>query len=120
MVSLDGYEDWLILNGYKEKTPSGRHSTVYDYTLSIKHILSREGINITALANNIDNIIKKYDKGGIQQAFGAKRHNTNISSLKCFKTYVIVSKMPFIVRSVIKAILYALKPLKKVCHIIIK
>lgn len=88
MVSLDGYKCWLKLNQYSEKAPCKQPSTIYNYILGIKHVLKWEAINIVNLANNINKIVKDYDKDGIKASFGDEKHGTVINSLKCFKSYV--------------------------------
>lgn len=114
MISIEGYKDWLILNGYKEKTPKNQPSTVYNYTLSIENVLKWEHIDIGNLAKNINSIIKIYDKGGIKKSVGDEKHGTVISSLKCFKIYVIVDNLPSIIKLIIKTLLYILKPFRKI------
>lgn len=84
---LENFKHYLIQKGYSEYTPSGKPSTVYDYTKRINKICERERISIKQLADNIDVYIKKYDTLGSEEEFGRKSHNAFISALKRFKEF---------------------------------
>ena len=83
------FEAYLISAGYKTETPSGHPSTVYSYSGAIeRHVLENEHITWDVLRADIDNIVKKYDVGGIFEHIGAKQHSTVIDALKRFNEFV--------------------------------
>lgn len=85
---FEKYEQWLIQNGYKEFTDSGKPSTVYDYSKRIGKICEREAFTIYELMSNIDSIVEKYDKGGSEEKFGLKSNSAYINALKRFKEFL--------------------------------
>ena len=86
------YEAYLIDAGYETQTPSGAPSTVYSYSGAIsKNVLDEEHITWQTLADDIDNIIKKYDVGGSKEHIGAKSNKTVINALRRFKEFVSLS-----------------------------
>jgi len=88
-IMLDKFEKYLIEQGYKEFTPSGRPSTTYDYSKSrIPKICEREGISVEQLASNIRYYVEKYDDGGSESKFGKKSHNSFINALKKFEEFI--------------------------------
>ena len=88
-VLASGYEKYLIDNKYKIESDSGNPSTVYAYGNAVEKIIEREHLTWTALANNIDTIVAKYDKDGICEAFGEKSNKTYINALKRFQEFVL-------------------------------
>ena len=83
------YEAYLTDAGYSIETPSGNRSTVYAYISSIEnHVLEEEHISWESLKNDIDNIVKLYDAGGIKERIGAKSNFTVINALKRFNEFV--------------------------------
>jgi hypothetical protein len=79
------YEKYLIDNGYKLESDVGNPSTVYSYGNAVEKIISREGLTWDDLANNIDDVVTKYDKGGVHESFGEKSNKTYINALKRFQ-----------------------------------
>ena len=83
------FVQFLIEKGYKEFTPSGHPSTVYDYSKRIDSICEWEGISWERLAEDVKNILPQYEKGGEKEALGAKSHNAVRSALRCFAQFVL-------------------------------
>ena len=52
------FKKYLIENGYKEWTPSGNPSTVYDYTKRIDKICEWESISWEQLANDVQKYLE--------------------------------------------------------------
>lgn len=85
---INEYEKYLISIGYKQTTPSGHPSTVYQYLKAIRNVCDEEGINLIGLKENISSIILKYDIGGEKETAGAKSHKTVINALKRFEDFL--------------------------------
>lgn len=85
---INEYEKYLISIGYKQTTPSGHPSTVYQYLKAIRNVCDEEGINLIELKENIISIILKYDIGGEKETIGAKSHKTVINALKRFEDFL--------------------------------
>jgi hypothetical protein len=85
--TLENFKNYLIQNDYKEFTPAGNPSTVYDYVNRVKNILDREKISIQNLATNIDSYVKKYDVDGIEAEYGNVGHRAVINALKRFQDF---------------------------------
>lgn len=83
------FERYLIDCGYKQITPSGKPSTVYDYIKRIDKICEWENISWEQLATNIHIILPQYDVGGNKEDLGKKSHNAVINALRRFSDYVI-------------------------------
>ena len=85
---INEYEKYLISIGYKQTTPSGHPSTVYQYLKAIRNVCDEEGINLIELKENISSVILKYDIGGEKETIGAKSHKTVINALKRFEDFL--------------------------------
>ena len=85
---INEYEKYLISIGYKQTTPSGHPSTVYQYLKAIRKVCDEEGINLIGLKENIRSIILKYDIGGEKEKIGAKSHKTVLNALKRFEEFL--------------------------------
>ncbi|MFA6808376.1 MAG: hypothetical protein WCR27_05235 [Eubacteriales bacterium] len=83
------FEEYLINNGYKQTTPSGNPSTVYNYIKRIDNICEWENITWEQLANNIQIILPQYDIEGIKEDLGKKSHSSVINALRRFSEFVI-------------------------------
>lgn len=81
------FKEWLINKGYKEFTPRGNPSTVYDYLKRLDGVCSWENITLTELYQNITDIRKLYDYNGPKKELGAKSHNAYISALRRFEEF---------------------------------
>ncbi|MBR1615788.1 MAG: hypothetical protein IJ673_09965 [Treponema sp.] len=85
-MTMNDFKNYLIRNGYSEKTPSGKPSTVYDYQKRIQTICERENIpTLDILCNRIDEIENRYSESGEESAFGAKSHNAYICAIRRFQ-----------------------------------
>ncbi len=84
------FKQFLISRGYKEITPSGRPSTVYDYGKRISRICKDEHLSWQGLAENIETILPQYDFGGCKEALGRKSHNAVINALRRFAEFISV------------------------------
>ncbi len=80
---------FLIDKGYKQKTPSGNPSTVYDYIKRIDKICEWECMTWEELADSIQNILYQYDIGGEKENLGKLSHNAVINALRRFYDFVI-------------------------------
>jgi len=85
---LNQFAEYLVDRGYKQVTPSGLPSTVYDYKKRIDRVCQYEGISVDELAKNIPIIIKKYDIGGEREHIGNRSHKAVINALKRFHEFV--------------------------------
>lgn len=85
----DDFEKYLIDADYKVETDDGAPSTVYSYLNAVESVRVEEGMSWDTLADNIDDIILKYDEGGPKADFGAKSNKTVINALKRFGEYVL-------------------------------
>ena len=82
------FELYLISKGYKQFTPSGHPSTVYDYCKRIDFIANEEGLNWTDLAKQIEKILPLYDDCGPKQDLGRKSHHAVINALRRFSEFL--------------------------------
>lgn len=82
------YIGYLISQGYKEVTPTGRPSTVYDYAKRIDYVCAWEKIDWETLKRTIDQIVPQYDSGGIKEQYGNKSHRAVINALRRFQECV--------------------------------
>jgi hypothetical protein len=78
------YEKYLIENGYRIESDSGNPSTVYSYGNAVDKVVENEGLTWNSLANDINNIVPKYDAGGVYEDIGLKSNKTVINALKRF------------------------------------
>ena len=82
------FEKYLITEGYAVETNSGNPSTVYSYVNAVESVRAEEGISWDTLKADIDDIVDKYEEGGLMSWFGAKSNRTIISALKQFAGFV--------------------------------
>lgn len=82
------FKIYLINQGYKEFTPSGNKSTVYDYIMRVNRILQWENLSWNELAENIAIIVSKYDIGGENEDIGKKSHNAYICALRAYQQFI--------------------------------
>lgn len=82
------FEKYLIGQGYKEYTPSGNKSTVYDYSHRIDVVCQWEHIDWDTLAQTISIVLPQYEIGGCKEQFGAKSHNSVRCALRCFQDFI--------------------------------
>ena len=87
-VLATSYEKYLIENGYRVESDSGNPSTVYSYGNAVDKVVENEGLTWNSLANDIDNIVPKYDVGGVYEDIGLKSNKTVINALKRFAEMV--------------------------------
>lgn len=88
MAILDDFQQWLKSHGYKEYTPSGNPSTVYDYRKRIESVCDEEGISLTELIKKIDTIVLEYGPNGKKEYVGKKSHSAVINALCRFQEYL--------------------------------
>ncbi len=82
------FHNFLITQGYKALTSSGKKSTVYDYQKRIDFVCEIEKCNWVQLSENIKNIIQEYGPNGFKSEFGAKSHNAVICALKQYQKFI--------------------------------
>jgi len=83
------FKKYLIENGYKEWTPSGNPSTVYDYIKRIDKICEWESIFWGELASGVKKYLEQYEVGGIKEDLGKRLHNAVINALRRFSEFVL-------------------------------
>ena len=83
------FEEYLIIKGYKQITPSGHPSTVYDYIKRIDNICVWENMNWEQLSNNIQKLLSLYDVGGEKQNYGMISHNAVINAFRRFSEFIM-------------------------------
>lgn len=83
------FEEYLINKGYKQTTPSGQPSTVYDYIKRIDRVCEWENMNWEQLADSIQKILCQYDIGGEKENLGKISHNAVINALRRFSDFVM-------------------------------
>ncbi len=81
------FKDWLIEKGYKQFTPKGNSSTVYDYLKRVDKICECENITLAELFEKISEIRSLYDYNGPKKELGAKSHNAYICALRRFEEF---------------------------------
>lgn len=81
------FEKFLIERGYKQYTPKGEKSTVYDYSKRVDKVCEIENCTWAELANNIDRICDEYDIGGRKQKIGETSHRAVINALKQYRLF---------------------------------
>lgn len=86
------FYQFLLKEGFSDKTPSGNPSTTYDYLKRIDFVCENESLNWESLAQNIDTILNDYGATGIKAELGAKSHNAVFSALKQYKLFVEQNK----------------------------
>lgn len=82
------FKNYLIKKGYKQTTPSGNPSTVYDYIKRIDKVCELESFSYQELADNIETVVKQYDLGGTKEDLGNKSHRAVINALKRFQDFI--------------------------------
>ena len=83
------FEEYLISKGYKQTTPSGQPSTVYDYIKRIDKICEWENMTWVQLSNNVQKILSLYDVGGDKENYGKVSHNAVINALRRFSEFIM-------------------------------
>ena len=81
------YEMYLEAAGYAVIGVNGSASTVPQYSYAVEKVLEREGLSWNQLKNDIDNIVKKYDKNGAEEDYGNRGNKTVINALKRFQEF---------------------------------
>lgn len=86
---ITGFKTHLISKGYKEFTPSGNPSTVYDYCKRVQKVCEWEGYySLDQLSENISQVLQAYEEGGIKADLGAKSHNAVRCALRAYRDYI--------------------------------
>lgn len=81
------FREFLVSEGYSERTPSGNKSTVDDYCLRVERILQWEGVSWNESKRKILILEQKYDVGGIKEDVGKKSHGAYINALRAYKRF---------------------------------
>ena len=87
------YEAYLESAGYPVVGKSGNKSTVPQYSRAVEKVIEREGLTWEGLADDIANIVKKYDVNGPEEAYGHHGHKTNINALKRYSEMLDFKKI---------------------------
>lgn len=83
----DAFYKFLIDKGFKEYTPSGNPSTAYSYYNAIDKVCDNERLSRSQLSAKIDEILPKYDQGGIYEDIGNLSNKTVINALRQFAEF---------------------------------
>ncbi len=83
----DAFYKFLIDKGFKEYTPSGNPSTAYSYYNAIDKVCDNERLSRSQLSAQIDEILPKYDQGGIYEDIGNLSNKTVINALRQFAEF---------------------------------
>ena len=86
------YEEYLKAAGYPITGKTGKDSTVPAYVKAVGQVLQEEDLTWAELEKNIEQIVTKYDVGGVCEDFGAKSNRTVINALKRFAEFVKSTK----------------------------
>lgn len=82
------FYQYLLQEGFSDKTPSGKPSTTNDYLKRIDFVCKNEKCTWEILAKNIDVVLKNYSSTGIKSSFGATSHNAVFSALKQYNLFI--------------------------------
>ena len=85
------YEMYLEAAGYAVFTVNGSASTVPQYSRAIEKVIQKENLTWAELKKNIDNVIPKYDVGGVFEDFGNQSKKTVINALRRFGEFALVA-----------------------------
>lgn len=83
------YEKYLILEGKRVTTPSGKPSTVYNYSNAVENVRQSENLDWNELVDQIENIVALYGPGGRKEKEGKKSKCTVINALRAFVRFVM-------------------------------
>ncbi|AWK52782.1 hypothetical protein DIC82_18060 [Clostridium beijerinckii] len=83
------FEEYLVSKGYKQTTPSGKPSTVYDYIKRIDRVCEWENMTWEQLPDKIQKVLYQYDIGGEKENLGKISHNAVINALRRFHDFVM-------------------------------
>lgn len=83
----DAFHSFLVGKKYKEYTPSGHPSTVFRYCGAIDKVCDNERLSWNQLSAKIDEILPKYDQGGIYEDIGKRSNRTVINALRQFAEF---------------------------------
>lgn len=81
------FEDYLIKMGYRVTTPSGKPSTVRQYSKGVERVINEEGIMLFQLKEKISEIVLLYNFG-VKSELGHKNNDKIISALKAFQKFL--------------------------------
>ena len=73
---------------YLAKKKGYSENTARSYKSFVNRIAERENLNDLQFAESIDELIKKYDAGGVEEEYGNRGRRTAINSLCRFKEFV--------------------------------
>lgn len=91
-VLKEKFYNYLREKGYKEYTPSGNKSTLYDYWGRIERICKDEEITWHELSKQINKFVQDYDTSGAKSELGEKSHRAVINALKRYQEFIITLK----------------------------
>ncbi len=91
-VLKEKFYSYLREKGYKEYTPSGNKSTLYDYLGRIERICKDEEITWNELSKQINKFVQDYDTNGVKSELGEKSHRAVINALKRYQEFIITLK----------------------------
>lgn len=85
---IEQFRRYLIEQGYSQETPSGKPSTVDDYSKRVQKICERENKAFNELAGNISHYVEKYGALGSEAEFGRESHHAYINALRRFEDFI--------------------------------
>lgn len=84
------FKKFLIGKGYKQTTPSGNPSTVYDYLKRIHKISEAYNFNIYEIEDiaKLEKIKRELDKDGINQDLGNRSHRAVYNAMARYCEFI--------------------------------
>ncbi len=84
---INQYKQYLISRKFREFTPSGNRSTVFDYVGRIQRVCAFEELTLNQLAEKIDEILPQYEFTGEKSMIGKRSHESVVNALRHFKAF---------------------------------
>ncbi len=89
----DEFYAYLEEEGYKKTTQKGAPSIISHYLGAIDKICGREGITWEVLASRLEEIVPRYDIGGLDEEYGNQSNGTPRAALKQFMRFVLLQEL---------------------------
>lgn len=86
-ILREQFYQYLVKEGFSDRTPTGNPSTTYDYTKRIERVCKEESLSWEELLNSIDIIVTQYDKGGTKEELGKQSKSAVINALKQYQLF---------------------------------
>lgn len=93
------FYQYLVKKGFSDRTPTGNQSTTYDYPKRIERVCKEESLSWERLLTGIDEIVVKYDKGGVKEELGKQSKSAVINALKQYQLFAAEQENKIIISS---------------------